>query len=262
MQNVELEVKKRERIRKYTNALRRSGAIPAVVYGKKIEAISIEVNDKAYKKAISGEAGHNAIINLKIVDNGNSKTLPVITCAVQINALTDLIEHIDFKHIDMSEKIKTKVPVELTGEPPIGVKDDGGILVQALREVEVACLPNDIPSKFELNVAEMKIGDSFHARDLKVPTNVELLTAAEESIVKIAPPTKEEEVAAPITTPEEAAAAAAGEVAGEAAPVPTAEAGAKPAKGDKAAAATAEKTAAPVADKKAAAAPKKEEKKK
>ena len=94
----------------------------------------------------------------------------------------------------MEEEIKTKVPIELIGEA-VGVKEHEGIMVHGLREVEVKCLPGEIPGKFEVDVSSMKINDALHISDLKAPKGVEILSSLEETVVYISPPTKEEELA-------------------------------------------------------------------
>jgi large subunit ribosomal protein L25 len=147
----------------------------------------------------------NALISLKLSDEKGKGTV-VLTHEVQRNPLNDEILHIDFRHIVMDEAIKTKVPVELIGVP-LGVKDDGGVLVHGLREVEVKCLPSDIPDKFEIDVSALKIGDSLRVSDLTNIAKVEILANLSEMIANCSPPTKEEEVAAPVPTPEEVAAA-------------------------------------------------------
>ncbi len=108
----------------------------------------------------------------------------------------------------MDEAIKTKVPVELIGLP-IGVKDGGGVLVHGLREIEVKCLPGDIPDKFEIEVSALEINNSLHVSDLKISKKIEVLVPLEEMVANVSPPTKEEEVAPPPLTPEEEAVAAA-----------------------------------------------------
>jgi len=203
---IELEVSKRNQLQKKLKDLRKMNLIPAIVYGKKIESIAIAVDRKAFvKQVLESEAGMNALISLKISDE-KGKGIAVLTQEVQRNPINDEILHIDFRNIVMDEAIKTKVPVELIGVP-IGVKDDGGVLVHSLREVEVKCLPTDIPDKFEIDVSALKIGDSLHVSDLTKVSKVEILTTLSEMIANCSPPTKEEEVAAPIPTPEEVAAA-------------------------------------------------------
>jgi large subunit ribosomal protein L25 len=206
MEKIELEANKRAEIGKSLKKARTKEFIPAIVYGKKIQPITIFINRKSFTKNILGsDAGRNAIITLKIADEKGG-TLAVLTHEVQRNPLTDEIIHIDFRHISMDEAIKTRVPIELIGIP-LGVKDDGGVLVHGLREVEVKCLPGNIPDKFEIDVSTLKIGDSLHVSDLANIAKVEILANPSEMIANCSPPTKEEVVAAPVTTPEEAAAA-------------------------------------------------------
>jgi large subunit ribosomal protein L25 len=208
MEKIELEAKKRIEFGKKLGKLRDQGLIPAIVYGKKIQALSIAVDKKSFvKNILLSEAGMNAIVTLKIADE-KGKGLAVLTHEVQRDPLTDDILHVDFRHILMDEAIKTRVPVELTGLP-IGVKDDGGVLVHGLREVEVKCLPTDIPDKFVIDVSALKINDSLHVSDLTKVSKVEILTNPSEMVANCSPPTKEEVVAAPVPTPEEVAAAAA-----------------------------------------------------
>lgn len=206
---VELSVTERAEIGKGLAKIRTQGFIPAVVYGKGAKTLSLSVSGKEFHKVISGAAGANVIINLKIEDG---KTLPVLTHEIQRNPINDEILHIDFHHINMDEKIKAKVHVVLTGEA-VGVKEDAGILVHSLREVEVKCLPGDIPDKIELDIKNLRINDAIRVSDVPPSKGVEFLTDGQEVIVTVAPPTKEEEVA-PVVAPEAAAV--------EGAPVPEA----------------------------------------
>ena len=201
MENIEVEAKQREEVGKQLNRVRKMGLIPAVVYGKKLKPLAISVDRKIFVKKILGSgSGMNAIINLKL--EGKGKTISVLTHEVQRNNLTDEILHVDFRQIAMDETLKTRVPVELTGLP-IGVKESGGVLVHGLREVEVECLPGNIPDKFEIDVAALKINDSFHVSDLPKIAKVKVLTNPSDMIATCSPPTKEEVVAAAVPTPGE-----------------------------------------------------------
>jgi large subunit ribosomal protein L25 len=143
-------------------------------------------------------------------------------------------------HVIMDEKIKARIPVELVGLP-VGVKEEGGVLVHGLREIEVKCLPGDIPDKYVIDVAALKINESLHVSDLKIFDKVELLVSGSEMVATVSPPTKEE-VVAPVAPTAEAAEAAAGAAAvaeadvkektapGAAAPAKAASAKAAPAK--------------------------------
>ncbi len=197
MEKAELEAKLRQGSKKSDRTLlKTTGQVPAIVYGKGIENSKISIDLKKLRKIIGGEAGRNVIISLKISDEGKSKAIPVLTHNIQRYALTGEIIHVDFLRIDMEKEVKTKVHIELVGEP-IGVREHDGILIHGFREVEVKCLPADIPDKFEIDVSSLKIGDTFHVSDLKAKKGVEILSSMEETIVYISPPAKEEEIAPP-----------------------------------------------------------------
>ncbi len=209
MVKVELKANKREELGKKTKKLRAQGLVPAVVYGRKFKSTAIAIPLKEFDmKVLRSEAGLNLIFTLKLSEDGKGKSVPVITYNVQRNPLTDEIIHLDFKHVIMDEAIKAEVPVELIGLP-IGVKEGGGVLVHGLREIEVKCLPGDIPDKFEIEVSALEINNSLHVSDLEISKKVEVLVPLEEMIANVSPPTKEEEVVPPPLTPEEEAAAAA-----------------------------------------------------
>ncbi len=191
MKNLELEAQQRTELGKQNKGLRKAGLIPAIIYGHGIESLPVSVTEKAFLSTIGTSAGLNAIINLKV----GSKTYPVITHELQKDALTDKIEHVDFLNIRMDQAIKAKVHVELKGTP-IGVKDDGGILVLVLREVEIKCLPTNIPEKLFVDVSSLKIGEGLLIADLKKDyKDIEFLTPENEQIAQVSAPTKEEEVA-------------------------------------------------------------------
>jgi large subunit ribosomal protein L25 len=240
MEKADLAAKVRAIKGKGCSSLRKQGLVPAVVYGRGMETISLQVDAKAFTKVISTSAGANIIINLKISDNGKSKDVAVITHGIDRDHVTEKLMHIDFHQIIMTEKIKTKVKIEVSGEAE-GVKHEAGVLVHGLREVEVECLPGDIPEKFEVNISALKLNDSLHVSDLAAPKDVVILDKAEEMIVFISPPSKEEEPVGPTAEEVLAAGAPAGEAgaaapAAGAAPAPAAGAAAPaaaPAKGEK-----------------------------
>ncbi|MFH1541856.1 MAG: 50S ribosomal protein L25 [bacterium] len=227
---VELKAKKREEKKKKVKALRLAGSIPAVIYGRKFESTPIVVDNKEFrKKVLASEAGHNLIFNVKIA---SGETVPVITQNIQRDPLTGNILHLDFMNILIDEKIKAKVPVEFTGGVPVGVKDDGGVLIHGLREIEIKCLPMEIPDRFKVDVSKMAINDSIHISDLEIGSNIEVLEDMSAMIAAVTAATKEEEpTAIPIpdgALPEGVAAAGAeGAVAAPADGAAKPEAGAK-----------------------------------
>lgn len=121
---------------------------------------------------------------------------------MQKNAITGAILHVDFVKVSMSEEIHATIPVTVTGEAA-GVKV-GGVLQHPMRELNVKCLPGNMPEHFEVDVTELNIGDSLHVRDLAAIEGVEILNDPEDILVSIVPPAKEEEVA-PVEEAEEMA---------------------------------------------------------
>ncbi|MBI5399144.1 50S ribosomal protein L25 [Candidatus Saganbacteria bacterium] len=236
-EQVEIKAAERQALGKKAKKLKASGQIPAVVYGRKFPATAIAIDLKEFtKKVLQSDAGHNLIFNLNVAAGEKSKNVPVITQQVQRNPLNGEIIHLDLRHIVMDEAIKTSVPVELIGTP-IGVKDSGGVLVHGLREIEIKCLPGNIPDKFEIDVAQLAINTSLHVSDLKAAQEIEVLSDPAEMIANVSPPTKEEEAAAQPTFAAEGAPAE-----GTAAEAAASAAAGKP--GEKAAPATAGKPAA------------------
>ncbi|MFA6548588.1 MAG: 50S ribosomal protein L25 [Candidatus Margulisiibacteriota bacterium] len=249
MANIEIKAEQREEVGNKARKVRRRGLIPAVLYGHKFASTAISVEAKEFqKKVLASGAGRNLIFTLKLNRGGQTESVAAITQTIQRDCLTDQILHLDFLHIMMDEAIKTRVPVELLGMPT-GVKDDGGVLVHGLRAIEIKCLPGDIPDKFEINVAGLKINDALHVSDLKISDKITILSPATEMIAIVSAPTKEEEVVPVAAVPVE------GAVATEAA------AGAAPTEEAKPAAAGKEKgAAAPAAPQKGTAGEKKEKK--
>ncbi|MFA5839391.1 MAG: 50S ribosomal protein L25 [Candidatus Margulisiibacteriota bacterium] len=209
MAKVEVKAKDRIQLGKEAKKVRRTGFIPAIVYGHKFGSSPVAVDMKEYvKKVLRSESGTNLIFDLIVEGSKETKSIPVITYAMQKDTMTDEIIHLDFKHIVMDEKIKAKIPVELIGIP-FGVKDEAGVLVHGLREIEIRCFPGDIPDKYNVDVTHLKINESMQVEDLKVSDKIEILSAKNEMIATVTQPTKEEVVTPAAPTAEEAAAATA-----------------------------------------------------
>ena len=195
MEKVNLEAEIREKTGKGSSGrLRRTGYIPAVLYGEKEEPQPLIVNTKDLEKAISTEAGENVIISLKVGD----KARTVIVKELQTDPVRGDLLHVDLCQISLREKLKAAVPIEVRGESP-GVKE-GGILQHRLREIEVECFPTEIPESIPIDIGGLGIGDSLHIKDLRITGDIKILVDREETVVSIVPPTVEE-VAPP--TPEE-----------------------------------------------------------
>ena len=171
--------------------LRQGGRIPAVYYGRGEEPIPLVVGLKELQEVIDRAEGSNVIVDLKVEGDSGSDRKALIR-EIQRDPVAGSILHLDLQHISLTERIVVEVPIVLIGTP-IGVKDGGGILEHLLREVEVECLPTDIPSKLEVEVSGLNIGDSLHVSDIKAD-RVVIKTDAERAIAAVVPPTILEEV--------------------------------------------------------------------
>ena len=197
---ISLEAARREGVGKgAARKLRAGGRIPAVYYGRGEEAIPLEVDLKALEAVIHSAEGSNVIVDLK-VPGAQAKDRKALIREIQRHPVEGSILHLDLQHISLTERITVEVPIVLIGTPT-GVKDAGGILEHLLREVEVECLPTDIPSKLEVDVSALSIGDTLHVSDIKAE-RVEIKTESDRAIATVVPPTileepKPEEVVAP-----------------------------------------------------------------
>src|SRR5437762_12001492 len=141
--------------------VRRSGKIPGVVYGAGKSALSVSVDPRQVSRILHSATGHNTVFDLA-VDGERTKAMIVDW---QYEPIKGSLLHIDVKRIAMDQKLKVNVPIELIGEPA-GVKQQGGILEQITREVEVECLPGDIPNQIELDVSELVFNMVLRVADL------------------------------------------------------------------------------------------------
>jgi large subunit ribosomal protein L25 len=175
---------------KATSKLRKAGLLPAVLYGHKVETQDLELSEREFAK-IFKLAGESTLVNLTV--DGQSR--PVLIHEVQNHYLTDKPIHVDFYAVNMDEKLKAHVPVHFLGEAP-AVKSLGGVLVKNLSEIEVECLPADLPHAIEVDIS---ILDNFekavYVRDLKVSDKVQILTSADDMVTNVAAPRSEAELA-------------------------------------------------------------------
>jgi len=196
MEKVILKAETREAVGKEANkSLREQDIVPAVVYKKGEAAISLKVSGRELFHVLHTSAGANAIVTLQIKPDekdpkaGKDKT--VIMKEIQYEPLKGGILHVDFHEISLTEKIMVNVSIETKGEPE-GVKIDGGVLDHPTKELQIECLPTQIPEKIEVHVEELKIGDSIRVKDLTVPPEVTVITDPEITVVSVMPPRVEE----------------------------------------------------------------------
>ena len=185
---------------------RADGKVPAVLYGVmgsgKAEATAIAVEPKALTKILHSEAGANTLISLKLAGAGDTR---VLVKDYQLDPITHQILHADFYRIAMDKVLRITVPIVAKGEAP-GVKQQGGILEYVHRQVEVECLPGDIPESIEVNVGDLMLHQGVRVRDLPLNPKVKPVSDADMMIVHVIMPKAEEAPAA--ATAEGAAAAA------------------------------------------------------
>lgn len=168
---------------------RAAGLIPGVLYGHGETPIAVAIGAREFEVAMRTHKGGNPIVSLGL--DGSEYT--ALVRDAQIDPLTHGVLHLDFQHISLTETIEVSVPVHLTGLA-VGVKDGGGILETITRELDVRCLPTNIPAAIDVDVSALNIGDSVHVRDV-VAKNVEVLTDPDATIATVVPPTVVEEAA-------------------------------------------------------------------
>ncbi len=194
--------------------LRQRGLIPAIVYGAFKEPVAVAVSPKEVERILHSKTGHNTIFDVNI-QNGDST--PAMVVDWQYDPAKDTLLHVDLKRIDLSKRIQVSVPVLAQGEAK-GVKQQDGLLELVTREIEIECLPDDIPSHFTVDVTELMMGQSIRAGDIAMPPEIKLVSAPENVIahvvaLRIVEEEKPAEVAAEAAaTPEAGAAAAEPEV--------------------------------------------------
>ena len=181
--------------------VRRDGKVPAVVYGAGKQAIPVSVDPRQVARILGSETGYNSVFDLGV--NGERTKAMIVDW--QYEPIKGALLHIDLKRIAMDQKLRVNVPIELVGEAA-GVKQQGGILEQILREVEVECLPGDIPNTVELNVSELVFGTVLRVSDLPKTDKIKYLTDPDQPVAHIIT-VKEEEAATPEVAAGEAAAA-------------------------------------------------------
>ena len=200
MSEMSLEVDKRERTGKGgCRQARMRGLIPAVVYGSGKDSVPIQVNRKTFVEMMRKAGSENPILLLKLSDTGQERHAMIRE--MQRNPLSRQVIHIDFQRIEMTDKIRVTVPVELTGTA-YGVKVEGGLIDFVVREVHIECLPADIPKHLELDVTEMHAGQHAAAKDLKLPAGVTLLDEPERVIMSVVHARTEEATAEGTVEPE------------------------------------------------------------
>lgn len=214
METLEIQVEARDKQRKRdARRLLRSGKIPAILYGPKTAAVGLALDKKEFSRRVAGLQGSH-LVRLK---SGAAELAEKVALVkeMQFHPISGDVIHADFYEVDLTAKIQVHVPLHFVGKA-VGIAR-GGILQPIVREIEVECLPLDIPEFFNVDVTALDIGDSVHIEDLQMPEGVTSMAEENLALVAVVPPTVEAApaAAAPVA---EAAVAAPAETKKESAP--------------------------------------------
>jgi large subunit ribosomal protein L25 len=164
-------------------SLRASGRIPAIIYGHGRDPQALAVDNRELEKLLSRISAESTVIELSM----DGKTAKTLIREIQRHPFKRQILHVDFQELVAGEKITVRLPIILAGVPD-GVRQDGGVLDQPLRELEVEVDPANIPNHIDIDVTALKIGDSIHVRDIKLPEGVEVVTEADSAVCVVSAP--------------------------------------------------------------------------
>ena len=209
--------------------LRRAGKVPGIVYGGDRQPVNIELDHKDLLQKLHTEAFHASILTLKL-DGGAEQ---VLLRTFNMHPFRAQVQHVDFQRVSKDKKIHMKVPLHfINADKSPGVKQLGGVASHVMNELNIACLPDDLPEFVEVDMGELSVGDSIHAKDIPLPKGVEAilhkgenpvvatvllpaLVAEEEAATEEVAPAASEVPATAQATPEKASEGAAAEKGGE-----------------------------------------------
>jgi len=166
--------------------IRSNGMVPAVVYGARVENMSISVPSVDFAKVLK-QAGESSTVSLEIKGDNSNKKLDVLIHEVQMDPIKGNVIHVDFLAIDINKPVEVNIPIEFTGVAP-AEKNGFGILVKVMHELEIRALPKDLPHKIDIDLSPLEILDSqIRVSDIKLNKGIEIITDSEEVVALIAP---------------------------------------------------------------------------
>lgn len=194
MEEIQLDVQLREKTgRRNVKAVRKEDFVPAVIYGEEKDPTTIKVDRRVYEKIMRAHAGQSVVFHLNVMDGDKKlRDYAAIVKEEQHHPVAESLMHLDFQRINLKEELEIEVQVICVGDP-IGVKRDGGSLDQPLHDLEIICLPTNIPEKIEVDVSHLEIGDAVHVSDIKLPEKVKTEVDPETMVASVVPPMKSEE---------------------------------------------------------------------
>jgi large subunit ribosomal protein L25 len=177
--DITIEAEPREsRGKNEARRLRAKGSAPGILYGSGGAAVAVSVSPKELNRILHSKTGHNTIFNLAVKD---VETAPVMIVDWQRDPIKDNLLHIDLKRIDLTQRLRVKIPVHAVGEPQ-GVKLQGGLHEAITREIEIECLPDEIPEEFTVDVSALMIGESIRAGQVPMTGSMKLVSGPESVI--------------------------------------------------------------------------------
>lgn len=187
MQQIALKAELRESGKGSAHRVRAEGYVPAIVYGKNTSNVSLKVNGRELNRVLHTGAGRNNLFRIEV---GSEEPRTCIIKEVQKNPISGQVIHIDLFQISLKDRITTSVAIILHGEDAI--EKVGGILQHGMRELEIECLPTDIPDHISVDVSQLHIGQHISAGEIKLPEGVDLINEPEEVVVAIVAPKRAE----------------------------------------------------------------------
>jgi large subunit ribosomal protein L25 len=180
MEEIVLKANRRNVLGKQVKAIRREGKLPAVIYGRHIDPISVELDLRDASRSLTGLAPSTLV-----TVNVDGETHRTLVREKQRNKLSGMLLHVDFLAVSMTERLRSQVYLEIVGLAP-AVRDFEGVLVTGLEEVEVECLPNDLPERITVDISSLDgIGDGVYVRDLMIPEGVKILEDPDSMVVLV-----------------------------------------------------------------------------
>lgn len=197
METIEIQIEPRELGGKgRTRRLRLEGKLPGIFYGPKVAPVALELSKREFLSRVAGLEG-SRLIRMKSSSPLLANRVALVK-EMQFDPVTGEVLHADFYEVDLAEKIRVKVPLHFVGKAEGVVR--GGILQPIVREIEVECLPMEIPEYLDVDISPLDIGHSLHMTDLSMPERVEAVYETDFTLVTVVPPTAEEE-ARPVEAP-------------------------------------------------------------
>ena len=178
--------------------IRRTGKIPAVVYGQGKSQL-LELDPGAIRKILTAQAGSTGLISLKVMDGKQETQTTTVIQDYQVDPIAGSLLHVDLLEVNMSKPVRVKAHVHITGGAPVGVKVDKGVLHQPMRELHIECLPGAIPDQIEVDASELSLGQGIHVREVKAGEGIKILDDPDAMVVNVAAQISEAKLAAMLT---------------------------------------------------------------